>query len=134
MFLDASAIVAMLADEDERTAFLERLSRENDPITSPMAVFEAVLAIARRKGLEPRDVEEAVGRFLTASNVRLVSIGAPEQASAIDAHARFGKGRGHPAQLNMGDCFAYACARTNGRPLLFKGDDFGYTDIDIARV
>lgn len=47
----------------------------------------------------------------------------------LDAFDRYGKGRGHPARLNMGDCFAYAMARQRGVPLLFKGDDFGQTDI-----
>uniref|UniRef100_B0T062 PIN domain-containing protein n=1 Tax=Caulobacter sp. (strain K31) TaxID=366602 RepID=B0T062_CAUSK len=64
-------------------------------------------------------------------DAQIVTIGAPEQAAAIDAHARFGKGV-HTAKLNMGDCFAYACARTNGVPLLYKGDDFALTDIEPA--
>lgn len=52
-------------------------------------------------------------------------------SAAIDAFARFGKGR-HPAALNMGDCFAYACARVHRVPLLYKGDDFSLTDIERA--
>lgn len=55
-----------------------------------------------------------------------------EGREAISAFTRFGKGRGHPAQLNMGDCFAYACARTHNVPLLFVGDDFSRTDIPSA--
>jgi ribonuclease VapC len=50
---------------------------------------------------------------------------------AIDAYARYGKGR-HPAALNFGDCFAYACARAANAPLLYKGDDFPQTDIETA--
>jgi ribonuclease VapC len=64
-------------------------------------------------------------------NARVVAIGDVEQRLALDAHARFGKGV-HPAKLNMGDCFAYACARANGVPLLYKGDDFALTDIEPA--
>jgi ribonuclease VapC len=60
-----------------------------------------------------------------------VPIGETEQEVALHAHARFGKGV-HPAKLNMGDCFAYACARANGVPLLYKGDDFALTDIEPA--
>lgn len=52
-------------------------------------------------------------------------------AIALEAHARFGKGR-HPAALNMGDCFAYALAKAHGAALLFKGDDFVKTDIALA--
>lgn len=61
----------------------------------------------------------------------IVTIGKAEQRLALDAYARFGKGQ-HPAKLNMGDCFAYACARANGLPLLFKGNDFGQTDIEAV--
>jgi ribonuclease VapC len=72
-----------------------------------------------------------VGRFVGEMEIRLVSIGPQESEVALDAMDRFGKGR-HPAKLNLGDCFAYACARTHGAPLLFKGDDFGKTDIAVA--
>ncbi len=70
-------------------------------------------------------------RFLQEADVDYVEIGRAELDVALDAMDRFGKG-GRPAKLNMGDCFAYACARTNRRPLLFKGDDFSRTDITIA--
>ena len=132
MFLDASAIVAMLADEEERLTFLSKLAAESDPLTSAVAAFEATLAIARRKGFAVKEASAIIEDFLTLSNVRLVPIGLEEQRAALDAHSRFGKGRGHPARLNMGDCFAYACAKTQGRPLLFKGDDFSQTDIERA--
>ena len=52
---------------------------------------------------------------------------------AREAYRDFGKGSGHPAKLNFGDCFAYALAKTTGEPLLFKGDDFIYTDVISAR-
>jgi ribonuclease VapC len=131
MFLDASAIVAMLADEEERPSLLATLANAPDPITSPLATFETTLAIARRKGLEPVAALEVVEAFLSASGVRIVEIGIAEQRMALLAHARFGKGR-HPAALNMGDCFAYACAVANGQPLLFKGNDFSQTDVAQA--
>jgi ribonuclease VapC len=66
--------------------------------------------------------------FVTELEFRLVSIGEIEFAIAIDAYARFGKGR-HPAKLNMGDCYSYACAKANHASLLFKGGDFMKTDI-----
>lgn len=70
--------------------------------------------------------------FVRELGFRLVSIGEIEFAIALDAYARFGKGR-HPAKLNMGDCYAYACARANHASLLFKGGDFMKTDIEAAR-
>jgi ribonuclease VapC len=60
-----------------------------------------------------------------------VDIGEREFEIAAEAYTQFGKGR-HPAGLNMGDCFAYACARANGARLLFKGQDFARTDIEPA--
>jgi ribonuclease VapC len=72
-----------------------------------------------------------VAEFLREAEMACVEIGQAELDAALEAMTRFGKGR-HPAQLNMGDCFAYACAKTRGEPLLFKGDDFSRTDIAIA--
>jgi len=60
--------------------------------------------------------------------LRLVAIHLDEMHIALDAYREFGKGR-HPARLNMGDCFAYACAKTNNARLLYKGDDFAQTDL-----
>lgn len=70
--------------------------------------------------------------FLETAGVRTVSITSKEAEGALDAFARFGKGSGHPAQLNMGDCFAYAGARSYRTALLFKGEDFSKTDIRPA--
>jgi ribonuclease VapC len=132
MFLDASAIIAIIAREEEADALAQTLARHPDRITSPLAVWESVIGLAQKK--QPMPVTEArrlVEQFLTAVEVKLVSLGEAERDAAIDAFERFGKGR-HRARLNMGDCFAYACARTNHVPLLFKGKDFIHTDIPIG--
>jgi ribonuclease VapC len=94
-------------------------------------VFETALAVARVSGADIAAARRDVEGYLAASRVELVEIGEAELARALDAFDRFGKGR-HPADLNMGDCFAYACAKTKGVPLLFKGDDFTQTDVAIA--
>ena len=131
MFVDASALCAVLLEESDAAAYAQRIRGSSSPLTSPVAVFETVLAVARTTsgdvGAARRDVEA----FLRLAGVVIVDIGPDEMARALDAFDRFGKGR-HPARLNMGDCFAYACARTHGVPLLFKGDDFGRTDIALA--
>ena len=67
--------------------------------------------------------------FAAENRLNLVSIGQVESDLALDAFARFGKGSGHPAQLNMGDCCAYGCAKANGADLLYKGNDFAHTDL-----
>ncbi len=74
-----------------------------------------------------------VGEFLDVTGTSLVAVAAADGDTALAAFARYGKGRGHPAQLNLGDCFAYAMAKNHGLPLLFKGDDFDQTDIADGR-
>jgi ribonuclease VapC len=69
--------------------------------------------------------------LLASAGSRIVEIGVAEGQLAVEAHARYGKGV-HPARLNMGDCFAYACAKVHGVPLLYKGEDFAMTDIEAA--
>ena len=102
------------------------------PITSALAVFEAVAAVSRKKAQSVTDSEEQVSEFIRSLRVRIVPLAEREGVEAVTAMRRFGKGRGHPAQLNMGDCFAYACARTHDVPLLFVGNDFSRTDIPSA--
>ena len=131
MFVDASAWVAIILREPEREGFRMALADAEVVLTSPLAVWETVRAVTR----ETEDTVEAVRArlmaFLTAAGARIVPIGAEEGRIALDAHARFGKGV-HPARLNMGDCFSYACATVHGVPLLYKGEDFALTDIEAA--
>jgi ribonuclease VapC len=132
VFLDASAIVAMMTDEVDAVLLAPCLDRAETRLTSPMAIYETTAALARLKGRDVADAARVVTEFLNRQKITVVAI-APEMASlAIEAFARFGKGQGHPAQLNMGDCFAYACARHLGVPLLYKGDNFARTDIESA--
>jgi len=77
------------------------------------------------------DVEAEVAEFIRVAGLRIVPIAEAETAVALAAHGRYGKGR-HPARLNLGDCFAYACAQVHGVPLLYVGDDFPQTDIRSA--
>lgn len=135
MFVDASAIVAILDREPEAAAFLDTLQTAAAPITSAVAIYEAVLGLARRRRGTAAVSRQDVHDLLTATGIRIVPITAEQADAALVAHARFGKGTGHPAQLNMGDCFAYATAQAHGVGLLFKGNDFIHTDIrrtDIA--
>ena len=133
MFVDASALVAMMTDEADAASLASRLSAgSSKPITSPIALFEAAAGVARVLALDVDAAQDAVARFLDLMGINVLSIPASAGAIALDAFARYGKGRGHPAQLNMGNCFAYACARYYRSPLLFKGEDFSKTDITAA--
>ncbi len=129
MFLDASAIVAILTREPEAEALADLLEAARAPITSPIALFEAVLGICRKRHASIEEAEEDVHEFLEMAAIELIPITSKEAETALSAFSRYGKGRGHPAQLNLGDCFAYAAAKNHRRALLFKGDDFDKTDI-----
>ncbi|MCX7365025.1 MAG: type II toxin-antitoxin system VapC family toxin [Alphaproteobacteria bacterium] len=132
MFVDASAIVAILNREPEADAFADSIEDSEAAVTSAIAIFEATLALCRIRHATVDDATADVEEFLNVARIRCVAIGPAEAKSALAAFARYGKGRGHPAQLNLGDCFAYAVARNQGIPLLFKGNDFANTDIESA--
>lgn len=131
LFVDASAIVAILRGEADAAELAARLLDADVRFTSAIAIFEATLAAARGGAVEKETAEAEVRAFIERTRVQVVTIGQEEARIALEAHARFGKGR-HPAALNLGDCFAYACARAYSAALLFKGDDFSLTDIERA--
>jgi ribonuclease VapC len=129
MFVDASAIIAILTNEPGAEALIDRLEGAAKPITSAIAIFEATLGLCRKRNGDVEEGRADVADFLEAARVDVVAIGTDEAALALSAFARHGKGRGHPAKLNMGDCFAYAVARRHRTTLLSKGDDVSKTDI-----
>ena len=132
MFVDTSAIVAIVTGEPEAAALSDAIETASGPMTSAIAVFEAALAISRKRQGGVEVAERDVAEFMRLTGTRTVAISAAEAHTALRAFVRFGKERGHPAQLNMGDCFAYASAREAGCSLLFKGCDFSCTDIPSA--
>src|SRR5258707_15828821 len=111
MFVDASAIVAILTREPEADSLADLLEAAPSPITSPIAVFEAALGICRKQHASIEEAEDDVREFLALARIQLIPITAKEADTALAAFSRYGKGRGHPAQLNLGDCFAYAVAK-----------------------
>ena len=130
MVVDASAIIAMMLGEPEADALADRLEAATPRLTHPLSVYEATAALAHIKQQPMLACYEAVAEFLSTAGLEIVAIHKPESIAAIEAFARYGKGQGHPAQLNMGDCFSYACARVRGTDLLYKGDDFARTDLE----
>jgi ribonuclease VapC len=98
---------------------------------SPIVVWETVVAVARIRGVQVAAARQVVADYLRQAEIHVVAVPPEVAALALEAFERFGKGQ-HPARLNMGDCFAYACARHLGEPLLFKGGDFPLTDIEPA--
>jgi ribonuclease VapC len=131
MFVDASALTAMLTDESDARILIARMQNYPKRITSPLAVWETVISVARILRLPVRDAESAVEDYLKLMGIAVVTVAAETRTLAIEAYDRYGKSR-HPAALNFGDCFAYACARHERMPLLYKGNDFSHTDIEAA--
>ena len=131
IFADASALIAIIAGEAGADDLADRLEADPLRLCSSLSVWETVVGLCRSYMFSIPPAREHVGRFLRIGSLQFVNIGETEFHIAADAYAHFGKGR-HPAALNMGDCFAYACARTNKAKLLFKGSDFSKTDIDVA--
>lgn len=131
MFIDASALTAILAGEPDAPDMLARLQGSNERVTSPLALWEAGVALVRLLGLSKNDAQELLLEFCAAARIRIEPVPVAAFSLALEAWHSFGKGN-HPAGLNFGDCFAYACARYLGLPLLYKGGDFALTDIQPA--
>ena len=90
------------------------------------------MILARNLGLDVDAAEELFDEFLIEAGIEVIPITDATGRKAVLAYSRFGKGRGHPAQLNFGDCLSYACASERGSPILFKGADFLHTDLRSA--
>jgi len=132
IFVDASALVAMITGEPDAPVLADALDGSAAVFTSPIAIFEAVLGVRRVRNSTLAEAQADVDSVLDAAGIEVVPIHPTIANGALEAFALYGKGRGHPAQLNMGDCFAYAMAKSRGAALLFKGDDFAHTDFPPA--
>jgi Uncharacterized protein conserved in bacteria len=132
MFVDASAVISVLSGDDDAPALALALDRAEKILISPIAIYEAVAGLARKRDCPVEEAQALVDLFVSEARAEVVEITENVGRLAVEAFARFGKGR-HRADLNMGDCFAYACARANAVPLLFKGNDFIHTDIEQMR-
>lgn len=138
MFIDSSAIVAILTRQPGYEDLVRRLEDTKGKLfTSPVARFEATMCLARmRSGPNGKpspellqQSEEHVKLFVDTVAARDIHISGSIGDAAIRAAAEYGKVAGHPADLNLGDCFAYACAKAYRIKLVYKGDDFAKTDL-----
>lgn len=133
MIVDSSALVALLHDEPEAAALAKVVAAALDR-REPLAVSAATLVEASIVADGPRDPVRSA-RFdaiVAGMRAEVVPLTAAQTAIARQAHRDYGKGSGHPARLNLGDCFAYALAKERHEPLLYVGDDFARTDIASA--
>lgn len=128
MVVDTSALIAILFNEPDAGAFAAVIASALKRRMSAVSALEAAIVLECRKGADGVSV---LDELLAAAQFEIVSLDEAQYLLAREAYSRFGKGR-HPAGLNFGDCCAYALARHLNAPLLFKGNDFGKTDITVA--
>lgn len=129
MFVDTSVIVAILAEEEDAAHWSNRLEQASGKVTSTLVILEAAMRLSTLLAIEPALVGATIESFLQEAEIEIVPIAGREAHLAIEAFSSYGKGRGHPAQLNLADCLSYACAKGSGIPLLYKGNDFSHTDL-----
>jgi ribonuclease VapC len=129
VIVDSSALVAILAREAESDRFSEIIVDAGQVSVAAPSVLETSIVL-RRYG---RELQAMLGQFLFAARITIVAFDGDQLVAAQAAFLRFGRGSGHRAGLNFGDCMAYAAASVSRRPLLFKGDDFTHTDIEAVR-
>jgi ribonuclease VapC len=128
MFIDTSVIVAILSNEPDATAFANKIEA-GTCTTSALVILEAAMRLSTKLGIDPVAVEPKIATLLHIAGITIAPIGARTASLAVQAFAIYGKGRGHPAQLNLADCMSYACAKELGVNLLYKGNDFSHTDL-----
>jgi ribonuclease VapC len=125
MVVDASAVLAILLQESEADSFAAILAETTDVIISPVNLWEVMVRARSARGEAGANAAE---NLVAALGLHVMPTTIEHARLAIEASVRFG--RGTPAALNMGDCFAYALAKAEACGLLFKGDDFKRTDIE----
>ena len=129
MIVDSSAIVAILLAEPERQVLLEAIQQAPEVAMTAASYLEVGMVVDGRGNPV---LSRQYDALLDALGIEVVDTTAEQARVARAAHRDFGRGSGHPARLNFGDCLSYAAAVQDGVPLLFKGDDFIHTDVTPA--
>lgn len=128
MVIDASALVAIMLKEPEKGTFLGKIIQAERALTGAVNALEASMVLHSRLGANGiKDLDA----FMFEMYIDIADITADHLILARQAYLAYGKGY-HPARLNLGDCFAYALAKSLDAPLLYKGTDFNLTDIATA--
>lgn len=126
--VDSSAIIAILLKEPERALFVSVLDDSADACCSAVSFVETFMVAMSRV---PDFTFDRYIALMDGLGIRRIPVDEQQGVMSAQAFLRFGKGR-HPAKLNLGDCFSYALAKSLNAPLLYKGEDFGRTDIVAA--
>lgn len=125
MILDTSAVVAILQLEPEAQRFAELIAAAAVVEISAATALEASIVLGPTR-------QDALDEFLELAGTSVAPVDEQQLTLARQAHLNYGRRSGSPARLDYGDCFSYALAKARDRPLLYKGNDFGHTDIDPA--
>jgi ribonuclease VapC len=129
MVLDSSAIIATITNEQDSSRFRAAILGAESLVMSSVAVLETRIILFARLGLDAVDL---FTELLEKAGIVVVPFDDEMAKAAFDAFRRYGKGQGHPAQLDIVDCAVYALAKARSQTLLFKGGDFDRTDIQSA--
>lgn len=129
MVIDTSAIVAAIADEPDSGIYRSAIKSARSRLISAVTLLETEIVIYARRG---SDAVAILRELIERAGIAIVPFDGAMAELALDAFSRYGKGRGHKAQLNILDCAAYALAKSRDLPLLFKGNDFTQTDVKPA--
>lgn len=129
MIVDSSALVAILRNEKDAASYTNAIDRADVCRTSAATFLETAIVV---DGSRDPILSRRLDDLMTAAEISIEPVTESQARIARQAYRDYGRGSGHPAGLDFGDCFAYALARERGEPLLFKGDDFSRTDIAPA--
>jgi ribonuclease VapC len=129
VIIDTSALMAIVAMEDDAARYAEAMRAAGDQLAMSAATLIEVSMVAEGRGGE--GIAARLDALLDFAGIEIADVTTRHAAIARNGWRRFGKGR-HKAGLNLGDCFAYALAIERNQPLLFKGDDFAQTDVKRA--
>jgi len=130
--IDSSAVIAIFRQEDDVPYYVRCIATDDDPIMSVVNILETSIVLRGLKKIPPDKAERWLDEFIETAGIRIEPVTQEQARAARSAHLRFGKGTGHDAALNYGDCFSYALAKEMNAPLLCKGNDFPKTDIRIV--
>jgi ribonuclease VapC len=130
VIIDSSAIIAIVREEPEANSILNLIECGRGPLRMSAGNFleTGIVVDGARNAEYSARFEDLIARL----NLEIIPVSEAQARIARRAYRAYGKGSGHPAQLNFGDCFAYALSWESGEPLLYKGDDFIHTDIEAA--
>jgi ribonuclease VapC len=129
VIVDTSALLAILLTEPDSDRYARAIEDASIVRLSAGTYLEAGIVADTNRDPVARRVLDAL---LERAGIIIEPVTAEQARIGREAYRDFGKGSGHPAQLNFGDCFSYALARSYGEPLLYKGNDFGHTDVRSA--